>query len=168
MTKRVWTIGFSRADKNDPSRTVIDWENIAYAARLNEDVLRNQGSIARLVELQLRRGQQPSLDDLVAALRERTSKEEPVSPEITEAIVQALRRTRKSGRPASRTWTPAEELGIVAVYYHELECATIANRRCTREAVARRATAQRFHIEERTVARIVASSPWKPANNQND
>lgn len=136
--------------------SAVDPEDLAWLARALDEKLRHAGKIRELVDRMLARGDEPSLGDVVAALRDA----EPPSPTLIEFVVKLLTLPQRPG-PKKPPRSTLQDLAIKAYYTYELDQAKRAYEANSRRSrafaeVAKRSTAKAFHISKRTVERVLA------------
>jgi hypothetical protein len=150
----------ARAAVNAPARrtlmTDVPQKDMAWLIRATDESLRRQGQVRELVIRMLERGDQPSVSDLVSALKHK----EPPTREIIDYVVQVLTQPQRPGPkgPSRTTW---QDLAIQAFYDYELDQARRAHEANSRKPravanVAKLATAKAFNISKRTVERALS------------
>ena len=142
----------------------LDPKDLAWLIRATDEKLRHAGKIRELVDRMLARGDEPSRDDVVAVLRDA----EPPSPALIEFVVKLLTLPQRPG-PKEPTRTTLQDLAIKAYYTYELDQAKRAHEANSRRSrafadVAKRSTAEAFHISKRTVERVIALRPARKPN----
>jgi hypothetical protein len=131
----------------------------AWLIRATAETLRRQGRIQALVVRMLERHEEPTLDDLAAAIQE--TPDAPIPRMLVDCVAKVLRGQPRRPGPKDPKRTTWADLAIRAYYQYEMEQARHAhdvdNRKSRAFAeVAKRATAKAFGIGERTVERVVA------------
>ena len=131
----------------------------AWLMRVTDEKLRQHGHIQDLVVRMLERREEPTLDDLAAAIQE--TPDAPIPKVLLDCVARVLRGQPRRPGPKEPKRTTRADLAIRAFYQYELEQARHAhevdNRRSGAVAdVAKRATAKAFGIGQRTVERVVA------------
>src|SRR5262249_44286497 len=131
----------------------------AWLIRATDERLRREGHIQELVIRVLDRGEEPTLDDLAAALTE--APDAPIPLVVRRYAANVLRGQPRRTGPKTPTRTTATDLAIRAHYQYEVEKARhsyAADNRKPRAIanVAKHATAKAFGISQRTVERIIA------------
>jgi hypothetical protein len=131
----------------------------AWLIRATDETLRRRGHIQELVVHMLARREEPTLDDLAAALTE--APDAPIPMVVRRYAANVLRGQPRRTGPKTPTRTTATDLTICAHYQSEVEKArhnyAADNRKPRAFAnVAKQATAKAFGISQRTVERIIA------------
>lgn len=144
--------------------SALDPKDRAWLIRATDEKFRRAGKIRELVDRLLARGAEPTLDDIVAALRDA----EPPSPALIEFVVKLLTLPQRPG-PKQPRRTTLQDLAIKAYYTYELDQAKRAHEANSRRSrafadVAKRSTAKAFRISKRTVERVVALRPTRKTN----
>lgn len=136
----------------------------AWFARATDEKLRAQKRIRELVDRMLAHEDEPSIDDVVGALRDGY----PPSKALIKYVVRVLTSPRTPG-PKNPRRSTYQDLAIKAYYTYELDQAKRAyevnNRRSRVFAdIAKQATMQAFRLGKRTVERVVALRASRKSN----
>jgi len=139
---------------------------VEWLTRALDEKQRKSGNMRKLVLGILARGEDPTDEDLAAALEE--APHEPLPQELSGYLAGVLRHRvwRKSGRKAPPR-TTAEDLFIQS-YYHlaveELQERFAHQKRAAIRRMAKEKTADSLGLSVRTVERVVRPRPWNKSD----